>query len=54
MGGPNQAVAAFDRASGKLLWKNGYFGGARVADSHRRGQTAGNSSCSAATSSGDP
>ena len=25
MGGPNQAVAAFDQASGKLLWKNGYF-----------------------------
>jgi outer membrane protein assembly factor BamB len=25
MGGPNQAVAAFDPASGKLLWKNGYF-----------------------------
>jgi outer membrane protein assembly factor BamB len=25
MGGANQAVAAFDQASGKLLWKNGYF-----------------------------
>ena len=25
MGGPNQAVAAFDQASGKLLWKQGYF-----------------------------
>ena len=25
MGGPNQAVAAFDQASGKLLWRNGYF-----------------------------
>jgi outer membrane protein assembly factor BamB len=25
MGGPNQAVAAFDPASGKLLWKSGYF-----------------------------
>jgi outer membrane protein assembly factor BamB len=25
MGGPNQAVAAFDQASGKLQWKNGYF-----------------------------
>jgi outer membrane protein assembly factor BamB len=25
MGGPNQGVAAFDQASGKLLWKNGYF-----------------------------
>ena len=25
MGGPNQAVAAFDQASGKLLWKNGYW-----------------------------
>jgi outer membrane protein assembly factor BamB len=25
MGGPNQAVAAFDQASGKLLWKSGYF-----------------------------
>lgn len=25
MGGANQAVAAFDPASGKLLWRNGYF-----------------------------
>jgi outer membrane protein assembly factor BamB len=25
MGGPNQAVAAFDQASGKLMWKGGYF-----------------------------
>jgi outer membrane protein assembly factor BamB len=25
MGGPDQAVAAFDQASGKLVWKNGYF-----------------------------
>ena len=25
MGGPNQAVAAFDQASGKLVWKGGYF-----------------------------
>jgi outer membrane protein assembly factor BamB len=25
MGGPNQAVAAFDQQSGKLLWKAGYF-----------------------------
>ena len=25
MGGPNQAMAAFDQASGKLLWKNGYW-----------------------------
>jgi outer membrane protein assembly factor BamB len=25
MGGANQAVAAFDQASGKLVWKNGYF-----------------------------
>jgi outer membrane protein assembly factor BamB len=25
MGGPNQAVAAFDQSSGKLVWKGGYF-----------------------------
>jgi outer membrane protein assembly factor BamB len=25
MGGANQAVAAFDQASGKLLWRSGYF-----------------------------
>lgn len=25
MGGPNQAVAAFNQATGKLAWKNGYF-----------------------------
>jgi outer membrane protein assembly factor BamB len=25
MGGPNQAVAAFDQASGRLVWKGGYF-----------------------------
>lgn len=25
VGGPNQAVAAFDQVSGKVLWKNGYF-----------------------------
>jgi outer membrane protein assembly factor BamB len=25
MGGPDQAVAAFDQVSGKLLWKSGYF-----------------------------
>jgi outer membrane protein assembly factor BamB len=25
MGGPDQAVAAFDQATGKLVWKSGYF-----------------------------